>query len=319
MTRAALALLLVALATVPARALDLPAEGAVTAAHDSTPAGSVRLPERPWVAGTFPPQAEGAIARRVLQFPGSSRTTLQLLQPFRDALDAAGYDEVFTCADDACGGFDFRFQLDILGEPEMHVDLGDYRYVLARKTDPAPDEPREVSLVASRAPGIGFVHITEVFASLPPDALPEVSESVTDTGEKAVSAVPEPPAEGLIDRMTATGSAVLDDLDFASGSADLGPGPYASLKTLADWLAANPAARVILVGHTDATGSLDANTAVSRQRAASVADRLTGGYSADPAQIASAGAGYLAPRASNLTPEGRAMNRRVEVVLLSLK
>ena len=111
---------------------------------------------------------------------------------------------------------------------------------------------------------------------------------------------------------------MLADLEFETGSADLGAGPYASLDDLATWLATNPSARIVLVGHTDAVGSLDANTSLSRRRATSVAERLVARFGTDPAQLQSAGAGYLSPVASNLTPEGRATNRRVEVVLLSL-
>ena len=95
-------------------------------------------------------------------------------------------------------------------------------------------------------------------------------------------------------------------------------GPYPSLTSLAGWLAQEPSAKIVLVGHTDAVGSLEANTGLSQRRAKTVADQLTANYGVDPAQLQAAGAGFLAPRASNLTDEGRALNRRVEVILLSL-
>ena len=122
----------------------------------------------------------------------------------------------------------------------------------------------------------------------------------------------------MIDRLVDDGSIVLPDLEFATGSAQLGTGPFASLQQLSEWLADNPTARVILVGHTDAVGSLAANTALSRQRATAVSNRLISAFGTNRAQLQSAGAGYLAPVTSNLTPEGRAANRRVAVVLLSL-
>jgi len=71
---------------------------------------------------------------------------------------------------------------------------------------------------------------------------------------------------------------------------------------------------VVLVGHTDASGALAPNIALSRARAQAVRAALVAlGAKAD--QIGAEGAGYLAPRATNLTPEGRAQNRRVEVML----
>ena len=90
---------------------------------------------------------------------------------------------------------------------------------------------------------------------------------------------------------------------------------YASLSALSAWLKANPTRHVTLVGHTDASGGLPANITLSRQRAQSVRAALIASYAADPSLIDAQGAGYLAPRASNETTEGRTQNRRVEVML----
>jgi OOP family OmpA-OmpF porin len=110
---------------------------------------------------------------------------------------------------------------------------------------------------------------------------------------------------------------VLGDLTFASGSADLDDTVFASLKALASLLADNQSWQIALVGHTDATGSADANLLISQRRAEAVKERLVMSYETDGSRIEAAGAGYLAPIASNLTQEGRAANRRVEVVLLA--
>jgi outer membrane protein OmpA-like peptidoglycan-associated protein len=305
MTRASLIFLV--LFAVPASALELDVANAIVTRVQTSPASSVRLPAQPWNAGTLPPQVEGAIRRRVLRISGGSQTTLQLLEPLRDQLVVLGYEEVFGCANAACGGFDFRFQLDLLGEPEMHVDLGDFRYYLAR-VDRSDGAPRIVSIVTSRSSDSGFIHITEVFDSAPTD-------QITTT-------LPTPPelphVSNLISTLQSDGRAVLEDLDFTSGADTLSDGTYPSLKSLAAWLMQEPTARIVLVGHTDAVGSLEANTGLSRRRAEAVANRLSSDYSVDPTQLQAAGVGYLAPRASNLTEDGRAQNRRVEVILLSL-
>ncbi len=305
MTRASLIFL--ALFAVPASALELDVANAIVTRVQTSPASSVRLPAQPWSAGALPPQVEGAIRRRALRISGGSQTTLQLLEPLRDQLVVLGYEEVFGCANAACGGFDFRFQLDLLGEPEMHVDLGDFRYYLAR-VDSSDGAPHMVSIVTSRSSDSGFIHITEVFDSAPAD-------QITTT----LPTPPEPPqVSDLISMLQSDGRAVLEDLDFGSGADTLKGGEYPSLKSLAAWLVNEPAARIVLVGHTDAVGSLEANTSLSRRRAEAVANRLLSDYSVDPTQLQAAGAGYLAPRASNLTEDGRAQNRRVEVILLSL-
>ncbi len=290
----------------PSAALDLGVPLGTQTASDQLIADSVRLPDAPWSADRVTATVDGDVVRRAYRAPGGALTTLQLMAPLSDALLAAGYEEAFACEDTSCGGFDFRFQLDLLGEPDMHVDLGDYRYFLARR-DRA--EPHTVAVVASRSSTAGYVHITEVYAAS------EATLAVAATPSTDPSGLPRV-GGALIDALVADGRAVLEDLDFGSGSADLGEGPYPSLDELADWLKAAPAARVALVGHTDAVGSLEANTALSLRRAQSAARRLVNQLGVAASQVDAHGAGYLAPRASNLSDTGRAANRRVEVVLV---
>lgn len=295
--------------TTPATALTLTFQGARVVTVETENAGSVRLPELPWTPGTTVFGTEGAIRKTVLEVPSDVMTTLQMIAPLRAQLEAEGYRQILSCADAECGGFDFRFQLDVIGEPQMHVDLGDYRYLLMRNETA---DPHSVSIVASPGVATGFVHITEVskaiFVAPNTAAAPETQRPDTPTVNGGA----------MIDVLVNSGRVVLDDLEFGVGSAQLGAGPFSSLDQLSTWLTANPSARVILVGHTDAVGSLAANTALSQRRAAAVANRLTSAFGTDRAQLQAAGAGYLAPVASNLSPEGRALNRRVEVVLLSL-
>jgi OOP family OmpA-OmpF porin len=304
MRRVLLFLLLVTAS--PLAALDLAPPGSTELGRDESPATSVRLPREPWRAGTTYSGTEGAIERVSYGIPNPALTTLQLITPVREKLVAAGYRQVFTCANAACGGFDFRFQLDLLPAPAMHVDLGDFRYALLER---AGDDPRLVSLVASTSASSGFLHVTTVSDSILPDP-------VTDP---PISETSEAPRTTLVTALLASGHTVLTDLDFAVGSANLGPGPFSSLAELSSWLADNPGARIVLVGHTDAVGSLDANEALSRERARSVLDRLTGQLGVAAEQVQAEGAGALSPVASNLTDEGRAANRRVEVVLLTLE
>jgi outer membrane protein OmpA-like peptidoglycan-associated protein len=74
---------------------------------------------------------------------------------------------------------------------------------------------------------------------------------------------------------------------------------------------------VAIVGHTDASGGLEANIALSRKRAQAVRNVLIEAFGVPAAQIQAEGVGYLSPRASNLTEAGRTQNRRVEVMLTS--
>lgn len=140
-------------------------------------------------------------------------------------------------------------------------------------------------------------------------------------GSVALRASVQPPLPAMatdgMEKLLTGGAVVLAGLDFGTGAVDLTEGRYGSLAALADWLGRNPDKTVVLVGHTDASGGLDANIAVSKRRAASVRARLIGVYGIPPNQVEAQGVGYLSPVASNLTEEGRQKNRRVEAVLTS--
>jgi outer membrane protein OmpA-like peptidoglycan-associated protein len=76
----------------------------------------------------------------------------------------------------------------------------------------------------------------------------------------------------------------------------------------------NPSLRIHVVGHTDNQGKPDYNLDLSRRRAASVVKELTGKYGIAADRLDSFGCGLFSPLASNATEDGRAKNRRVELV-----
>jgi outer membrane protein OmpA-like peptidoglycan-associated protein len=101
---------------------------------------------------------------------------------------------------------------------------------------------------------------------------------------------------------------------FDTGKADLKPESDAALAEVAKLLKADPALRVYVVGHTDNVASLDLNVKLSQARADAVAQALVAKHGIAAARLVGRGAGPLAPVASNDTEEGRAKNRRVELV-----
>jgi outer membrane protein OmpA-like peptidoglycan-associated protein len=121
------------------------------------------------------------------------------------------------------------------------------------------------------------------------------SISVTNTGEYLIVNMPQ-------------------DLLFATDSASLRPELTSDIRTVGASLLRYPNSRIEVIGHTDNTGSAAYNQDLSQRRAVSVAGILR--ESGVPsARIAAFGRGEDAPVASNLTPEGRAQNRRVEIII----
>lgn len=272
---------------------------------------SYAVPTGPWRAGAIPVvTAEGAVSQTAWKLDAPGKSTLELLQPLRDQAQAAGYETVFECEAQTCGGFDFRYGTDILPEPEMHVDLGDYRFLAARRD--GADGAEWLTLVVSRSADTGFVQMTLVGAQ--PEVAPDLSVSTKSPSDGAAPVESGAMAAAPVMALDAGKPLVLQGLDFPSGKAELVAGDHASLRDLADWLAAHPQAGVELVGHTDGSGNPDANTALSLARAEAVRAALVA-LGADPARIGTRGAGPSEPVADNDTPEGRAKNRRVEVIL----
>ncbi len=102
---------------------------------------------------------------------------------------------------------------------------------------------------------------------------------------------------------------------FATDSAAVQPGIQNDLFTVADSVNKYPNTRVEVIGHTDNTGSASYNQDLSERRAAAVAAILRSGGVAG-GRLRSFGLGEDQPVASNLTPDGRALNRRVEILII---
>ena len=120
-------------------------------------------------------------------------------------------------------------------------------------------------------------------------------------------------ADALQGGLAQTGHAAVPGIYFDTGRSEVKPESEPALREVVRLLQANPALRLWVVGHTDSQGTAESNVTLSEARAAAVVRSLTGmGVAAT--RLAPHGAGPYAPVASNDTEEGRARNRRVELV-----
>jgi outer membrane protein OmpA-like peptidoglycan-associated protein len=104
------------------------------------------------------------------------------------------------------------------------------------------------------------------------------------------------------------------DLLFATDSASVRPDLTADIRAVASSLLKYPNSRIEVVGHTDNTGSAAYNQDLSQRRASSVASILLNS-GVPSGRVSAYGRGEDQPIATNLTPEGRALNRRVEIII----
>lgn len=307
-------LLSAALLPAPAFALEIALPPNAAASGDETlKKAAFALPVAPFKDGAVrSEEIIGPVVSNAWTFPIGAQTTADIMNAQREKVLEAGYTPLLDCEGDRCGGFDFRYEMTTLPEPQMHVDLGDFRFLSAVR-DQGEQTQDYIQIVVSRSPSMGFVQLTR---------LAEADEAniftTTKTPDLAEAQI-EAEALTLTDHLLDHGFARLLDLQFESGSAELGGGEFASLKELGAFLRQNPDITVALVGHTDAVGGLAANVSLSKRRAQSVLSRLVSDYGIARSRLEADGVGYLSPITTNQTEDGRLKNRRVEVVITSTR
>lgn len=122
-------------------------------------------------------------------------------------------------------------------------------------------------------------------------------------------------AAALANGLKQNGHVEVPGIFFDFNKAELKPGSAPALQEIASLLKAEPKVNVWVVGHTDYIGSADTNAALASARAAAVVKALVKDHGLDAKRLASYGVGPYAPVATNASEEGRAKNRRVELVV----
>lgn len=260
------------------------------------------VPVGPFESGVVPKVEAPKNIRRTVWVMGGESTVAQVQAGILTQLERAGYDALMFCVAKECGGFDFRFNIDVVDEPMMRVDLRNYRFISAKQT--VSENPAYVTFLLSRSPVSVYVQMTEYS----PD---DLGLDAVELGKTNPDVLAEQTGDAVF---SGDASMVLEALEFDIGSSELGSDPSGALAALAKKLEQEPEMKVLLVGHSDMSGSLSGNIAISTQRAESVRRALIRDHDIDPERLSAHGVGFLSPRADNATEDGRQKNRRVEAV-----
>ncbi len=223
------------------------------------------------------------------------RSLLEVYKNYEQALLGAGFQRLYACEGQACGA-----GAVIQGGSLQFYDPSYLRRFLVVKL--------------SRSQGDAYVQVL---------VQAQESSSAGDTQLRIVEAKPMQTGMVVVDAAAlgrdigATGHVAIYGIYFDSGKSVVKPESDPTLKEIARLLSTNPKLKLTVVGHTDSVGELSTNLQLSRARAKAVSDILTGKYGIAGGRLSADGVGPLAPVASNRTEEGRAKNRRVELVDLS--
>jgi OOP family OmpA-OmpF porin len=121
-------------------------------------------------------------------------------------------------------------------------------------------------------------------------------------------------AEAMGNDINSTGHVSVYGIYFDSGKAEIKPESDTAIVQISKLLKNNESLKLYVVGHTDNVGTIDANMKLSKDRADAVVNALVSKYGIVASRLKSFGVASLAPVLSNDTEEGKAKNRRVELV-----
>jgi OOP family OmpA-OmpF porin len=244
-------------------------------------------------------KAEGRVTLLRYDVP-SGRSSLEVTKNYEQSLKSLGFRIIFSCVDQNCfvGHVNDPF---LLGQ---QIDTGNgistayfdhARYMLVRLDRP------EGAVYASVLTGEDKGTVTAFLAIVETKDIESGKITFIDAGamQKAI---------------TETGNVSLYGIEFDYDKDVVRPGSKPTLDEIAKLMTAKPELHIEIVGHTDNSGTADYNMDLSRRRAASVVTALTRDYSIAPVRLTSRGAGLSSPVAPNDTDEGRAKNRRVELI-----
>jgi outer membrane protein OmpA-like peptidoglycan-associated protein len=136
--------------------------------------------------------------------------------------------------------------------------------------------------------------------------------TLIEKGEMAQEVVAD--AKFMAEGINTMGHVAIYGIYFDFNKADIKPESEPTLKEIVNLLQQDTKLKLYVVGHTDNVGGLDYNMKLSQQRAEAVVKELISKYKITPDRLKANGVGPLAPVTSNDTEEGKAKNRRVELV-----
>lgn len=242
---------------------------------------------------------EGKITK-ISYYLADDRSTLEVFRNYEDALQAAGFEVLFKCSNKDCGGRDFNHKV-VEYSGGFADNYSDQRFLAAKLSREEGDV--YVSLYTIKNTGGGGPDRNHIYTQVDVIEVASMQEAMVTVD-----------ANAMAEEIFGTGSISIYGILFDFDKADIKPESAPTLKEIATLLDDNPNLRLFIVGHTDNKGSLDYNTNLSQKRAEAVVAVLVSEYGIEPERVKPKGLAFLSPVASNSTEEGRAQNRRVELV-----
>ncbi len=248
---------------------------------------------------------EGEVTR-ILYVAPKETSVAEVFRNYQKQLQRKGFQSVFSCKGKAyeCAywmtGYMENFQPPLV---KYAYKFSEHRYISMKKPDKKGDI--YVSLLVYN---YSFDYYDNRY-NHPMVQLDVIQAEPLDDTQIVVLK-----ADTMSDAIKTSGHVALHGIYFDTDSATLKPESNPSLEEIGKLLKSDATLKLHVVGHTDNTGTLERNMTLSEQRARAVMDALVSRYGAKPETLMAHGVGPLAPMAANTSEEGRAKNRRVDLV-----
>ncbi|MEW5421799.1 DUF4892 domain-containing protein [Amorphus sp. 3PC139-8] len=229
-----------------------------------------------------------------------ARSALEVMRNYQKALENKGFEITYFCREKECSDVSLAEIWDAgRGEIKLTTNWNSSIYLLAQRTEGGQQDT------------IGLLAV-ETGGNL--EREPQVAATIVEGEAMETDKITLVEASEMEKAIARDGKIAIYGIQFDFDKADLKPESEPQIDQLGALLTDHPDMEVLIVGHTDGKGSPDYNLSLSQARAQAVAARLSSGYGIDPGRMTAAGAGMMAPVATNRTEDGRAKNRRVEIV-----
>lgn len=260
---------------------------------------------------------------RIVYVNRAGVSPLEVVRTYQKELKEQEVTELFQCKGEECGGSSTRssgggggkMSLAMYLWPASNISeanfsngscaqtmsISDQRYSLLK----VPDKGAYVSVLAYTLSGGTFC-----------GAIVGRTVSIVDIVqvEEMESTMVTVDSEEMAFEISSTGKIALYGIHFDTDSAVPKPSSRVTLDEINKLLTDDPALNLLIVGHTDSVGSYEFNLDLSQRRAAAVVKALVDDYRIDAKRLFAVGVSFASPVAPNKSEEGRAKNRRVELV-----
>lgn len=302
-------------------------EGSTIAAYSTADYDAYTLPVGP-ATGAYNTAAlakskplEGRLTRLTYLVP-SGRSALEVVRNYEGELRSRGYHVLYQGAGVALSGRTDRMafvkaagygrlKLNSVASVENVASLGekDPVYLAAMLERPEGDVHVAILGVEISANAIASLGLQRVAS--PGQVLVQVDLVEAKPMETRMVTVS---ASEMSEAIASRGSIALYGIYFDTNSAEVKAESAPALAEIAKLLATDPKLRLLVVGHTDSVGTYEANLDLSARRARAVVQALATRHGADARRLVPVGVSFASPVASNRSEDGRAKNRRVQLV-----